>query len=85
MAEVVADVVKGILGNLIPLVTDQIGLAWGFKDELTRLRDSAEMIQAVLADAERRQVGEERVKLWLQRLKDVAYDADDVLDELAYY
>ncbi|KAK4566336.1 hypothetical protein RGQ29_002545 [Quercus rubra] len=42
------------------------------------------MIQAVLADAERRQVGEERVKLWLQRLKDVAYDADDVLDELAY-
>ena len=85
MAEaIVADVVKGILGNLIPLVTDQIGLAWGFKDELTRLRDSAEMIQAVLADAERRQVGEERVKLWLQRLKDVAYDADDVLDELAY-
>ena len=85
MAEaIVADVAKGILGNLISLVTDQIGLAWGFKDELTRLRDSAEMIQAVLADAERRQVGEERVKLWLQRLKDVAYDADDVLDELAY-
>ncbi|XP_030940106.1 putative disease resistance protein RGA1 [Quercus lobata] len=85
MAEaIVADVAKGILGNLILLVTYQIGLAWGFKDELTRLRDSAEMIQAVLADAERRQVGEERVKLWLQRLKNVAYDADDVLDELAY-
>ena len=42
------------------------------------------MVQALLADAEKRQVGEERVRLWLQRLKDVAYDADDVLDELAY-
>ncbi|KAK9997549.1 hypothetical protein SO802_022235 [Lithocarpus litseifolius] len=85
MAEaIVTEVAKGILGKLIPLVTDQIGLAWGFKDELTRLRGSVEMIQAVLADAEKRQVGEERVRLWLQKLKDVAYDADDVLDELAY-
>ncbi|XP_075662491.1 putative disease resistance protein RGA4 [Castanea sativa] len=85
MAEaVVTEFAKGILGNLITLVTDQIGLAWGFEDELTRLRDSVGMVQAVLADAEKRQVEEESVRLWLQRLKDVAYDADDVLDELAY-
>ncbi|XP_050255741.1 disease resistance protein RGA2-like [Quercus robur] len=81
---IVIDVVEGILNQLIPLVTEQIGLAWGFKDDLTRLRDSVQMIQAVLADAEKRQVGDERVGLWLQRLKDVAYDADDVLGELAY-
>ncbi|KAL4632024.1 hypothetical protein ACB092_04G022100 [Castanea dentata] len=85
MAEaIVTEFAKGILGNLITLVTDQIGLAWGFKDELTRLRDSVEMVQAVLADAEKRQVREESVRLWLQRLEKVAYDADDVLDELAY-
>ena len=52
--------------------------------ELTRLRDSFTMIQAVLADAERRQVREEPVRLWLLRLKDVAYDADEVLDEFAF-
>ena len=85
MAEaIVTDVAKGILGNLIPLVSDQIGLAWGFKDELTWLRDSVQMIQAVLADAEKRQVREGPVRLWLQRLEDVARDAEDVLDELAY-
>ena len=86
MAEtIVTEVAKGILGNLITLDTDQIGLAcWGFKDELTRLRESVGMIQAVLADAERRQVREESVRLWLRRLENVAYDADDVLDELAY-
>ena len=85
MAEAnVTEVAKGILGNLIRLVTDQIGLAWGFKDELTRLRESIETVQAVLADAEKRQVREESVRLWLQRIEDVAYDADDVLDDLAY-
>ena len=85
MAEaVLTDVAKEILSKLIPLVTEQIGLFWGFNDELTRLRESVELIQSVLADAERRQAREEAVRLWLRRLKDLAYDADDVLDELAY-
>ncbi|XP_050256548.1 putative disease resistance protein RGA3 [Quercus robur] len=85
MAEaIVTDVAKEILSKVIPLVTEQINLAWGFKDELTQLRQSVEMIQDVLADAERKQVTDLSVKHWLQRLKDLAYDADDVLDELAY-
>ncbi|KAK4566191.1 hypothetical protein RGQ29_002423 [Quercus rubra] len=85
MAETVLSVVaEEILGKLISLATEQISVAWGFKDELMRLRESVEMIQDVLADAERRQVSDRSVMRWLQRLKDVAYDADDVLDELAY-
>ncbi|XP_065634193.1 putative disease resistance protein RGA4 [Quercus suber] len=85
MAETALSVVaEEILGKLISLATEQISVAWGFKDELMRLRKSVEMIQDVLADAERRQVSDRSVMRWLQRLKDVAYDADDVLDELAY-
>ena len=85
MAENILSVVaEEIVGKLISLATEQIGLAWGFKEDLKRLRDSLTTIQAVLADAERRQVREVRVRLWLRRLKDVSYDADDVLDDLAY-
>ena len=85
MAEIILSVVaEEILGKLISVATEQINLAWGFKEELTKLLDSLTTIQAVLADAERRQGSEELVKLWLRRLKDVAYDADDVLDEFAY-
>ncbi|XP_050258844.1 putative disease resistance protein RGA1 [Quercus robur] len=85
MAEaILADVAKRILSKLIALITEQIGLAWSFKEELRRLHQSVEMIQAVLADAEKRQVREESVRLWLQRLKDIAYEADDLLDELDY-
>ena len=81
---IVIDAAEEILSQLIPRVTKQIGLAWSFKDDLTRLRDSVQMIQAVLADAGRRQVGEERVRLWLRRLEDVAHDAEDVLGEVSY-
>nr|POF24241.1 putative disease resistance rpp13-like protein 1 [Quercus suber] len=85
MAEaIVTDVAKEILSKVIPLITEQISLAWGFKEELTRLRQSVEIIQDVLADAERKQVTDLSVRRWLQRLQDVAYDADDVMDELEY-
>ena len=86
MSEIaLVNVIAGeILNKVISLCTEQISLAWVFEDELTQLCDSLTMTQAVLADAERRQGKEEFVRLWLQRLKDVAYDDDDVLDELAY-
>ncbi|XP_030975752.1 putative disease resistance protein RGA3 [Quercus lobata] len=77
-------VISAVLGKLIPVATEQISLVWGFEEQLKELQDSLTTIRAVLTDAERRQVKEELVKLWLLRLKDVAYDVDDVLDEFAY-
>jgi hypothetical protein len=41
------------------------------------------MIQAVLQDAEKKSTGES-ARLWLEKLRDVAYDAEDVLDEFNY-
>ncbi|KAK9929869.1 hypothetical protein M0R45_026942 [Rubus argutus] len=38
-------------------------------------------IQAVLEDAEKKQVTEVSVRDWLEKLKDVSYKMDDVLDE----
>ncbi|KAL0289926.1 UNVERIFIED_CONTAM: Disease resistance protein RGA2 [Sesamum angustifolium] len=42
------------------------------------------MIQDFLDDAEMQQVTNKAVKRWLKKLEAVAYDADDVLDELNY-
>ncbi|KAJ4844929.1 hypothetical protein Tsubulata_042798, partial [Turnera subulata] len=39
---------------------------------------------AVLHDAEEKQVKESSVKLWLRKLRDIAYEADDVVDEFGY-
>ncbi|KAM4105761.1 hypothetical protein ACB094_04G017000 [Castanea mollissima] len=73
-----------IVSRVISFATELIGNAWGCEEELRGLGESLIMIRAVLTDAERRQVRDESVKLWLQKLEDVAYEADDVLDEFMY-
>ncbi|KAK3007128.1 hypothetical protein RJ639_016275 [Escallonia herrerae] len=42
-----------------------------------------EPIQAVLSEAEEKQIAEKSVNMWLEQLQDLAYDLDDLLDELA--
>ncbi|XP_038979616.1 putative disease resistance protein RGA3 isoform X2 [Phoenix dactylifera] len=53
-------------------------------EDLKELKRTLERIRAVLHDAEEREIRDESVKLWLRELKEVAYDADDVLDEYQY-
>uniref|UniRef100_A0A6N2MJK6 AAA+ ATPase domain-containing protein n=1 Tax=Salix viminalis TaxID=40686 RepID=A0A6N2MJK6_SALVM len=72
------------LTRVSSIAAEGIRLSWGFKGQLQSLNKSLTMIQAVLRDAARRAVTDESVKLWLERLQDVAYDAEDVLDAFAY-
>ena len=81
---IVSSITGEIVSKLISYATKLISSARGCEDELRGIRQSLTMIRAVLTDAERRQVRDESVKLWLQMLEDVAYEADDVLDEFAY-
>ncbi|KAL3755486.1 hypothetical protein ACJRO7_002525 [Eucalyptus globulus] len=66
------EVVSSIFGPL---------LVWSVKDDREKLKSTLEMIQKVLADAEQKQTKEEAVRLWLSKLKDFCYDAEDVLDK----
>uniref|UniRef100_A0A6N2KJT0 AAA+ ATPase domain-containing protein n=1 Tax=Salix viminalis TaxID=40686 RepID=A0A6N2KJT0_SALVM len=72
------------LNRLISIAADGIKFAWGLEGQLQRLHKSLAMIQAKLQEAATRPVTDRSVKLWLERLQDVAYDAEDVLDEFAY-
>nr|XP_029122294.1 putative disease resistance protein At1g50180 [Elaeis guineensis] len=56
----------------------------GVLEDLMELERTLKRIQAVLHDAEEREIREEAIKLWLKELKEVAYDAEDVLDEYHY-
>ncbi|XP_026409818.1 putative disease resistance protein RGA3 [Papaver somniferum] len=73
-----------LVRNLGSVVTQQIGMAWGVKDELEILERTLETIAAVTTDAEKQQEEFDLVRLWLKRLKDVVYDADDVMGEFSY-
>ncbi|KAL6297254.1 hypothetical protein ACE6H2_005396 [Prunus campanulata] len=51
------------------------------KEDVEKFTATVEVIQAVLEDAEQRQVTEASVKIWLDKLKDISYQMVDVLDE----
>ncbi|XP_077217331.1 putative disease resistance protein RGA4 isoform X2 [Tasmannia lanceolata] len=73
--------VDTIVGKLMDLIIQEIKLLWGVDEEVQNLSTTLSAIQAVLQDAEEQQVSSNAVKDWLRKLKDVAYDADDVVDE----
>ncbi|KAK8959403.1 putative disease resistance protein RGA3 [Platanthera guangdongensis] len=66
-----------------PHVRSEFALLIGTDTELRKLERTRSTIQDVLEDAEARQVKERALRSWLRKLKDLAYDADDVLDHFA--
>ncbi|XP_065865172.1 putative disease resistance RPP13-like protein 1 isoform X2 [Euphorbia lathyris] len=52
-------------------------------DQLQKLEKKLKMLNAVLADAEEMQTTKRSVEIWLTDLKHLAYDLEDVVDELA--
>ncbi|GKV38985.1 hypothetical protein SLEP1_g46831 [Rubroshorea leprosula] len=77
-------IINTTISKLISTAAEQISLAIGWKKELETLQNKLRMIKDVLLDAEERQVRDHAVKDWLEKLRDVVFEADDVLDEVAY-
>jgi hypothetical protein len=71
----------GIIKSLGSIALQEIGLLWGFKDELQKLKNTVSTIKNVLLDAEEEQAHSYEVRDWLEKLKDALYDADDLLDD----
>ncbi|XP_034703028.1 putative disease resistance protein RGA3 isoform X2 [Vitis riparia] len=75
--------IEKLLMTLGSSIYGEIGLMYGVRNELGKLQDKLSMIKAVLVDAEEQQQRSHAVATWVQRLKDVVYDADDLFDDFA--
>ncbi|CAI9114727.1 OLC1v1015514C1 [Oldenlandia corymbosa var. corymbosa] len=85
MADTVIGVtIKLVLEKVISLATNRVGLMLGFKKDLEALRKSAALIQAVLDDAETKQDDSQIVRIWVEEVEKLAFDATHVLEELNY-
>ncbi|PWA62091.1 Cc-nbs-lrr resistance protein [Artemisia annua] len=72
-----------ILNKALSIAANEVSLALGYKDKLTELNKTLNMIRAKLSDAE----GKKNTRVvmeWLKQLKSVVDEADDVLDEVHY-
>ncbi|KAM5578455.1 hypothetical protein ABKV19_008655 [Rosa sericea] len=81
MAEALVSFLVEQLGSFtFQHVEQHVKLVVNVKKEVATLTLNLEDIQAVLADAERRQVKDDSVRRWLNNLKEVSYEVDDVVD-----
>ncbi|XP_008228709.2 PREDICTED: putative disease resistance protein RGA3 isoform X1 [Prunus mume] len=82
MAEALISVLLQQLASIIKKqVKQEVRLVVDVKKEVAKLTRNFKAIQVVLENAEERQMKEVDVRYWLDSLKDVSYEMDDVLDE----
>ncbi|KAK4285493.1 hypothetical protein QN277_002184 [Acacia crassicarpa] len=77
MEEAIADHVIGLLGSL---AAKELDLLRNFQDDLETMNRKMAGIRAVLHDAEKKATKTKAISNWLDKLKDVLLDADDLFD-----
>ncbi|KAG8645744.1 putative disease resistance protein RGA3 [Manihot esculenta] len=76
-------IAENLLTKLTSIASEEINLVYGFKNDLRKLQTTLSTIKAILIDADEKQEESRAVKDWIRRLKEVVYDADDLLDDVA--
>ncbi|XP_035838362.1 putative disease resistance RPP13-like protein 1 [Helianthus annuus] len=84
MAETLAnELLKVLVKKLTDEAFKRIARAQGIHNELKELKKTLSRIQDLLNDASQKEVTYKSVKEWLNALQHLAYDIDDVLDDVA--
>ncbi|XP_030457971.2 disease resistance protein RGA2-like [Syzygium oleosum] len=83
MAEsLLSGIAEGVLGKIASRALQEAVAIYGVENQISELRETLTAIKAVLLDAEEQQAKNHRLQVWLDRLRDVLYDAEDVLDQV---
>lgn len=77
--------ISQILAQLISVTSQQIAenvkSVVSVEKQVEKLTSNLQAMQTVLEDAEKRQIKEASVKRWLDKLKGMSYEMEDLLDE----
>ncbi|KAF8394086.1 hypothetical protein HHK36_020291 [Tetracentron sinense] len=74
-------VVSFVLDRIVPLLEEEVKLLGGIRPELEYIRDELQSIRGFLRDDDAREEREEAVKAWVDQVRNIAYDIEDILDE----
>ncbi|XP_017976549.1 PREDICTED: putative disease resistance protein RGA4 [Theobroma cacao] len=76
------NIAERVLEKIALLAVEEVRLAFNVKNDLEELQDTMTRIKAFLLDAERQQHQNEALRLSICKLRDLLYDAEDVIDEI---
>ncbi|XP_027170659.1 putative disease resistance RPP13-like protein 1 isoform X2 [Coffea eugenioides] len=82
MAELIVPTIIDVLADvLVKQLGEKVNLVMGVEEEVANISSKLATIEKVLHDAERRRLKDRSVGIWLEKLEDITYQMDDVLDE----
>ncbi|KAL5572846.1 hypothetical protein UlMin_022443 [Ulmus minor] len=73
-----------LVEKLSSLLEKEANLLGGVRNEVVEVRDELERIKAFLRTADASEDEDEEIKVWVKQVREVAYDAEDILDEFLY-
>ncbi|XP_022717745.1 probable disease resistance protein At1g58602 [Durio zibethinus] len=67
------------------LLTEEAKFLWGVEEQVERLQTELRWMQSFLSlkDADARQGEDERIRMWVSEIRELAYDAEDVVEAFA--
>ncbi|TYH93208.1 hypothetical protein ES332_A13G237100v1 [Gossypium tomentosum] len=75
------NIAERVVEKIVGLTVEEVRLAFNVKIDLKKLEDSMISIKAVLLDAERQRHQNEKLRLCMWKLRDIFYDAENVIDD----
>ncbi|CAL2258498.1 unnamed protein product [Prunus armeniaca] len=72
-----------LLNKISPFFENRVQLLRGVREELVYLKGELERMKAFLRDADVMEESDDELKVWVKQVRDVAHDAEDLLDEFA--
>ncbi|OEL23822.1 hypothetical protein BAE44_0015159 [Dichanthelium oligosanthes] len=80
MAAVLEALASSVRSMLTEMVKDEVSMLMGVSGEVQNLKGKLRGLKDFLTDAERRRITGDHVQGWVGKLKDVMYDATDVME-----
>jgi len=73
--------VESFITKVASRAVEEASLALGVYDDLREIKNTVSLIKAVFLDAELKQTQNHELREWLQQIKRIFYDAEDVIDD----
>ncbi|KAK8633225.1 hypothetical protein V6N13_014073 [Hibiscus sabdariffa] len=68
------------IGNLL---AQEAVYLWGVEEQVDRLQTELKWMQSSLIEADAKQSKDRRIRLWVAEIRELAYDAEDVIEDFA--
>ncbi|KAH9607179.1 hypothetical protein KSS87_021245 [Heliosperma pusillum] len=78
-------VIQVVIGTLTPIVSGEIILYSGLKDDANAIKNELQRIAVFLKDAEERTEGDDGAKEWVRQVRMLAYDIEDAIERYQLY